>query len=259
MPPILIDLARRRPLFPKPAFTWDGIYPHLKNVPTENGTYDNDARKVEFLHRTGSALRLVRCGKKPDTGWQHQLLAFLVAAISPRCSTITILDVGGGLGIGYVELLARLRLTSNLTYHVVELAGMCAAGKELFADDLAINFHNSLALPNENIDIVYLSGVLPYIEDYCALLKQLAGFSATYLLLTQLAAGGFPTYAARQLNLPNQVLPYWFLNLDEIIEVVSKAGYSLIYEGQGGPEYDQSNYPESYRIGKMRNLLFVRH
>jgi len=60
------------------------------------------------------------------------------------------------------------------------------------------------------------------------------------------------------LNLPGQVLAYWFLNVDEISKILAAVGYSLAYDGLVGPMYDQSNYPESHRMGRMRTMLFVR-
>jgi len=59
--------------------------------------------------------------------------------------------------------------------------------------------------------------------------------------------------------LSGQVLPYWFLNMDELIHLIEVGGYSLVYKNQHGPEYDQSNYPEDHRIGRMKTLLFVHH
>ena len=107
-------------------------------------------------------------------------------------------------------------------------------------------------------DIVYANSVLPYIEDYAALLKKLAGLGARYLLVARLAGGSYPTYATRQLNLKGQVLPYWFHNTEEIKGILRSSGYALAYEGLTGPEYDQRNFPASHRVGRMRNLLFRR-
>jgi putative methyltransferase (TIGR04325 family) len=221
-----------------------------------NGTYNNEIRISEFRERTKEALILTRAGKQPEIIW-HQPLGLLVASIYSNRRKTVVLDFGGGVGLGFVELLAKLPVNAEIQYHVIDLEGMCVAGKQIFADDQRINFHTSLPTLDEEVNIVYVSSVLPYIEDYSGLLKQLAAYNASYILLTQLAAGAFPTYAAKQLNLSGQVLPYWFLNLGEVVEIVTTSGYSLVYEGQAGPEYNQSNYPESHRIGRMYTLLFA--
>jgi putative methyltransferase (TIGR04325 family) len=257
LPPLIIDLLRRGSPFSRPAITWEGAYSHLRNVPTSNGFYDHEARVSDFVNHTRSLIALMHAGKKPNSSW-HEDLGLLVASISANRDRTTVLDYGGGVGQAFVQLLCTVRCRPLIRYHVVDLERMCAAGRQLFANDSRIQFHTTAPALEGEIDIVYASSVLPYVEDYVALLRQLAAFKAPYILLTQLAVGRFPTFAARQLNLSGQVLAYWFLNLDEVIEVVVACGYSLVYDGQAGPEYDQRNYPKMYRIGRMHTLLFVR-
>jgi hypothetical protein len=86
----------------------------------------------------------------------------------------------------------------------------------------------------------------------------LAALRAPWLVLARTAAGDIPTFATRQLNLPGQVIPYWFVNRNEIIDLLRGEGYQLALEGLADREYDQSNFPPAYRIGRMRNLLFAR-
>jgi putative methyltransferase (TIGR04325 family) len=254
---LLVDLIRRLSPYRQPPFTWEGIYPHLSDVPTENGTYNCDDRIAEFLEHTGSMLALVCAGEKPDPGW-HGEVGLLASVISASRSKVRVLDYGGGLGLAFIQLLATVHGNAAIEYHVVELEKACTAGRQLFADDSRIHFHTSLPSLRDGVDIVYASSVLPYMEDYAELLRQLAALNAPYMLLTQLAAGNFPSYATKQLNLGGQILPYWFLNLEEVIGIVTASGYKLVYEGQAGPEYDQSNFPKTHRIGRMLTLLFVR-
>lgn len=227
-------------------------------MPTKNERYDNDARIAEFIEWTRQGKASIAAGKAMNVScaW-HEALALLAASIAPE-QDIRVLDFGGGVGLGFLQLLASLRSNTTVTYHVVELENMCIAGRKLFADDSRIHFHTAWPTVDGKIDIAYASTVLPYIDDYRGLLRQFASVQAKYILLNQLAAGAFPTYAAKQLNLPGQALAYWFLNLQEVIDVLAADGYSLTYETQVGPEYDQSNYPARYRLGRMRTLLFVR-
>ncbi len=257
VPPILIDFLRGRPLFPGTEKIWDGIYPHVTAVPISRPAYDNEARVAEFVDRTRSALAAVRKGKLLGLEW-HSTLSLLAASILHNRTEIRVLDFGGGVGLAFVELLGSLRTNAAIKYCVVDLEKMCVAGRELFADDSRIQFHVDIPPLQNKVDIVYASSVLPYTEDYAVVLRNLAALNAPYLLLTQLAAGEFRTYAAKQVNLAGQTLPYWFLNIKEVLGIVAAAGYILAYESQAGPEYDQSNYPEEYRVGRMRNLLFVR-
>lgn len=255
-PPLLIDLARGRPLFPKS--TWEGIYSQLGDVPANNASYDYSPRIEEFVDYTRSALDSLKAGHVQHSGW-HEPLGLLSAAIARGRGQIRVLDFGGGLGIAYVYLLSAIRNNAEVRYEVVDLENMCQAGRQLFANDPRIHFHSSLSTFSGPLDVVYLSGVLPYVDDYSTLVRTLAGLGPSHILFTQLAAGEFPRYAAKQLNLPGQVLPYWFLNIHEIINLVTAEGYSCAYAAEAGHPYDQSNYPVTHRVGHMKTLLFVRN
>jgi putative methyltransferase (TIGR04325 family) len=256
-PPLLLDLARGRPLFSKPLATWEGIYAQLREVPTENASYDYSSRIEEFVTHTGSALTLLKAGKAQHPGW-HEPLGLLAASITRGRDQLHVLDFGGGVGLAYVQLLSALRSDVVVRHDVVDLENMCQAGRRLFADDPRIQFHTSLPALAGQLDIVYASSVFPYVDDYAALVRALVGLGASYILFTQLAAGEFPTYAARQLNLSGQVLPYWFLNIHELISLVAAGGYSWVYSAEAGPQYDQRAYPPTHRLGRMKTVLFVR-
>jgi hypothetical protein len=103
-----------------------------------------------------------------------------------------------------------------------------------------------------------MSSVLPYIDDYRALLQRLARLGAPHLLLTQLAVGHFATYAARQRNLPGQTMAYWMINQGELVDNLNACGYALAHESQAGPYFAQDNYPAHMRVGRMWNMLFIR-
>jgi putative methyltransferase (TIGR04325 family) len=253
-PPLLLDLIRRRLSSPRPSFIWEGIYPHLWDVPTECGTYDG---VEEMLEEAQHSLQVARAGGKPYICW-HNTIALLAATKCAQSGLVRVLDFGGGMGLGFIQLLVTLRCNAAIEWHVVELENMCVAGRQLYSDDSRIQYHTSLPEICEGVDIVYVSGVLAYIEDYAGLLRNLASLNAPYLLLARTAVGRFPTFAARQLNLPGQILPYWFLNLNEVEEILAGTRYSLVHDVWVGPEYDQSNFPETHRFGRMRDLLFVR-
>ena len=60
------------------------------------------------------------------------------------------------------------------------------------------------------------------------------------------------------MNLPGRVFPYWFLNLGEVIQIMTGAGYRLASDGHGEHHYDVSNFPETHRVGRLRTVLFAR-
>jgi putative methyltransferase (TIGR04325 family) len=256
VPPILLPLLRGRSTSWKPRFIWRGIYSHRRDVPIENNSYDDTAEVQAHYDWTRKGLDLVRAGKPPYL--RHEVLAVVAAMTGVSTGAVRILDFGGAVGSGYVQVLGALPKGIAIQYHVVDLPKMCAAGRHLFANDPRITFHTCLQSLDGALDIVYASAVFPYIDDYPGILRQLASTKASFILLGQLAAGDFPTFAARQMNLGKKILAYWFLNRNEIVPLLAKSGYELVYEGTGDREYDQSNFPDTHRIGRMRNMLFRR-
>ena len=236
--------------------TWDGVYPRLRDVPADGSSYDDERRIGEMRRFARSALAMQRAGTDP--GLWHDALAVLAGVIAAERGAVEVLDVGGALGTAYIHLLATLPSFVRIRVSVIDQEKMCAAGRELFADDARITFDTSLDGQRGAPDIVYANSVLPYVEDYAGFLRKFAALGARHLLIARLAGGSYPTYATRQLNLAGQVLPYWFHNTEEVKGILRNSGYELAYEGLTGPDYDQRNFPASHRVGRMRNLLFRR-
>jgi len=254
-PPILVESYRRLNQV-RQNYTWEGIYQHMRDVPTVNASYGYSERVREMSVQAAGFLADMRAGQIACL-W-HDFLASVAATTSASSGKLRVLDFGGAVGSGFIQLCTVLPKATTLEYHVVDLPEMCAAGRILFADEPRIYFHTAVANVIDKPDIVYVSSVLQYIEDYAERLRTLAAVGARWLILARVATGNIPTYATRQLNLPGQVLPYWFLNRDELVNLLQHGGYRLAHEGLADREYDQSNFPETHRIGRMRNLLFVR-
>jgi putative methyltransferase (TIGR04325 family) len=255
-PPVLLDLLRGRPPVPAPCFIWEGIYAHLRDVPSHLGTWDFADRGKDCVEEVHAFHASMAAGiLNVDQNDAMELLASTVAA---ERGEVRVLDFGGGVGMAFLKLTATLRVAARVRYSVVDLEGMCEAGRSLFKGDDRIDFHTSIPPLAGQLDIVYSSSALQYVDDYPGTLRKLAALHAKHVLLTFLPAGPFKTYAARQLNMEGQVIPHWFLNVGEVVDLVCSGGYTSVYDGRYGPDYDQSNYPESHRLGRHRELLFVR-
>jgi len=247
---------RGRRLFAGPELHWEGIYGHYCDVPVRPDNYDDEIQVKRHYEWTRAAMDKVRAGKVPYL-W-HRVLAVVAAMASSRTGSVRVLDFGGAVGSGYVHLLGTLPKHVAIDYRVVDLEKMCVAGRQLFGADARITFHTALPDDDRSPDIIYLNSVLQYVEDYRGLLTKLASIQADFILCTRLAAGDILTYATKQINLANKTLAYWFLNRSEVIGVLTGAGYSLVYEDLDDQEFNQNNFPEMYRIGRMRVMLFRR-
>lgn len=253
LPPLVTDLMRREVARANPI--WEGIFPNLEAVTGVTRAYDVPTEVGNHLEVARTALETVKAGNKIRV--HHEALGVVAGQIYAQRGAVKVLDFGGSTGLGFVHLLDTLPDTGKVEYHVVDLKGMCEAGRTLFHGDPRIHFHETLPALATPPDLVYLRGILPYISDYRTLLKQMAGLKSGYVLMAQLAAGKIPTYAARQVNLPNVKLPYWFINIDEIISLMGDCGYNVQYNGWEESKHHQENYPETHRIGRMRTVLFT--
>lgn len=236
--------------------TWAGVYDHLRDVPVCDGTYD-DERRIDEMREQAAGMRAdIRAGKKLLL-W-HDALAQTAAMVAADTGDVRVTDFGGGMGTGFLQLISALPPETDVAYDIVEMAGMCAAARKLYEDEPRVRLFTSLQRNTPVPDIVYVNSVLQYIDDYPGTIRELASLNAPWLLLARTAVGVFPTFATAQLNLPGQVLPYWFLNRDEVVGILNQSGYKLVFEGRGGICYDQSNFPATHRVGQMSNLLFAR-
>jgi putative methyltransferase (TIGR04325 family) len=250
-PPILLEAVR-----PAAGSTpvWSGVYAHRREVPTHRDEYSGELID-EMVATTSAALSRVRSGRKPYL-W-HEPFALVAGALALRVPNLRVLDFGGATGSGYVQLLSSLPRGARVEYLVVDSAVMCEAGRSIFAGDARIRFSETLP-PAGAVDLVYVNGVFPYIDDYAAKIGELAALDAEQIFLARLAAGANPTFASRQLNLPGRVFAYWFLNLDEVTSILSRAGYQLACDSFVDGHYDQSNLPETHRVERFRNVLYAK-
>jgi putative methyltransferase (TIGR04325 family) len=168
------------------------------------------------------------------------------------------MDFGGGLGISYLCLKAALQHSDAIDYTVIENRTICEMGKQIFEHDPHIRFCSEL--PSEtDADIVYVCSALQYVDDYRGLLNRLCAYTAQYVFLGKTSAGDIPTYATAQMNVEGSIIPFWFLNIDELTQVLASAGYSLIFSNVLEREYPQENLPESHRLKHACNLVFARN
>ncbi|HET9956226.1 MAG TPA: hypothetical protein VFQ61_17080, partial [Polyangiaceae bacterium] len=125
----------------------------------------------------------------------------------------------------------------------------------IFADDQRIEFHEDVsAVPTA--DIVFMSGVLQYIEDYPGVLRDLTErFHPRLFVLTLLPTGSFPTFASAQVNLEGSTMPAWFFNEAALLDQFGALGYELVLRGAATLEFDMSDFDPAHRLDGMSNWI----
>jgi len=236
---------------------WTGVYARYEDVPVSGPGFDGATWTAITRSHTERALADLHRGASPRATGDRALLPELAADVLAARGAVRVVDFGGGMGIGYIDVRARCG-PADVDYVVVETEAICVAGRSLFGDDPAIRFVTSLTEVAAGADIVYVSSALQYVREPIALLRTLAGFGARYLLLVNVSAGDIPTYAAAQRNVPGSVIAYWFLAADEISGALRAVGYEPRRATLSERRLTGFAVPRRYRIARGRNLLFER-
>jgi putative methyltransferase (TIGR04325 family) len=245
---------------------WEGIYssfsqcPKGKEISWSKRWVDQQTEKIKKLKTD------IKKSAEYVIGYKTSLLPVLTAAAGASLNKdkLKILDFGGGLGNTYLLMNSGCIRQLDFEFHIVEGEQICKKGKELFKDDRRIHFYSALPQEIEKFDIIHCCSSLQYIEDWKGLFKSWAAYEPVYILIADLPAGKIPTYATVQ-NYYESKIPYWFFNIDEIIEAMNAAGYSLIFKSAFNDKrlgieqpMPQDNFPKEYRLGETCNLLFIR-
>lgn len=246
---------------------WEGIYSNFEECPKSGEGFQGKTWTSRSRARINKLLNGAKEKKTIPSVVVYcaSLLPFLVALVSERSKKggVGILDFGGGLGFTYIPVIYGC-LKQSIDYHIVESKNICQVGRCIFKDDRRIHFHPSLPKKRQRIDIVHLGSSLQYIDDWKALIKNLAGYNPQYFLFTDLIAGNIPTYVTIQ-NYYDSKIPSRFFNVKEVVNQMSSVGFWLLFNSiyrttflGKEQELPQQNFPKKLRLRHTCSLLFSR-
>ncbi|HXQ73873.1 MAG TPA: methyltransferase, TIGR04325 family [Pyrinomonadaceae bacterium] len=245
----------------KEPFIWDGVYESFDQVPVVGRGFMSDAWLADMERYTRTAVAALRRGEvgvPENVPPYHALLAMLIASVPVVDRPVRVLDFGGGMGIGLANVRRCMAAGTELEYLIVDNEESCERGRRLLEEFSSVKFMSELPRDVESVDVIVLSSVLQFVEEYEKLLNDLAAFRPAHWLFTFLPAGDIPTFASAQLNVPGSVLPVWFFNVDELTEIVEKFGYQLVFKSTLDRVFDMSNFPLTHQLPRQCNLLFRR-
>lgn len=151
--------------------------------------YDSDA----ILTRATEAALAVRDGRGaferdgvvfPEPELPFPLLAALLRTAARSDGQLRVLDFGGALGSTYYQSRSFLDGLVVVRWQVVEQPHFAARGTELFGNDV-LGFSPSIADAVKSVspNAIVLSGVLQYIPDPVATLRELAAIGAQTIVI----------------------------------------------------------------------------
>ena len=244
----------------KQPFIWDGIYERFDQVPVLGQGFASAEWLSDMERYTRSAVMAIDdgAGIPENVPPYHALMASLIASVDATHQPVRVLDFGGGMGIGFANVIRCLSANSKLDYLVVDNEASCTRGRQLLKDFPSVRFATGLPEESTCVDIMVLSGVLQFVADYEDLLTILAKYQPSLWLFTFLPAGDIPTFVSAQRNVPNSILPVWFFNLDELTKRIAALGYRLIFKSALDRVFDMSNFRPTHQLPRQCNLLFRR-
>jgi putative methyltransferase (TIGR04325 family) len=260
IPPFLTTIYRNY----KNGFTgfyiWKGVYKKYQDVPQAGNSYYAENLARETAEYTKSLLNSLRTQRSLPyhINDENTYLPVVAAMILDKKKKVSVLDLGGGMGVGFISLLSCIGEVKPLEYLIIETPAMSKLGEELFRGDTRIRFLTEFPPSLADLDIVYINSALQYFETYRETLKKLSAYGPEYFLFVKFSAGEIPTYATSQKNLRGTTSAYWFFNVEEIIQCMLSLGYALKYKSVLGRVYDQSNFSPEYRLNQACNLLFSK-
>jgi putative methyltransferase (TIGR04325 family) len=260
----MIDRVIRYASRTRRPFIWEGIYSQYQDVPSNGAGFDSEEWISNTRQSTANALEWLSCqpnGIPYDIPSYHSLFSLTVALLKQQRERLRVLDFGGGMGMAFANLLRSLGETPNppIDYLVIDNERSCEGGASLFNEKRSVQFSSTLPPDLGDVDLILLSGVLQFVEDYKSLLEKLAAFKPSYWLFTFVPAGDIPTFASGQKNVPGSTIPVWFFNLDELLQIMRSLGYHLIFKAAMERKFDMSNFPPTHQLSQQCNLLFHRN
>jgi putative methyltransferase (TIGR04325 family) len=196
--------------------------------------------------------------KLPRLGRAHALMPLVAALLAGKRSTsepFRILDFGGAAGVDFANLLAAVRDTSNIRYHVVDFPKVCAVGRRQWQDDARISFHDTLPASAE-FDLVYGWSSIHYVADPLQLLTQFTRYTPRAIFIAGSPFRSGKAFVRAQVN-QSVRFPQWVLSLGDVERRMNECGYYLAYHVAGEDDYNVDNYPSAYRVPNSASLLFL--
>ena len=246
---------------------WEGVYPsfHAATSAVVGSGFLGDVWRTRSLAAARECLEALEAGRPiPEFRKQnHLLLPAVAATMMATRDRLRILDFGGGLGIGYMALVEGIpHAATRVDFTIVDLPWTVDEGRRLLPG--AVRYMD--ALPGEEeFDLIYSVSALQYIENWRMTLGALLDCRADFILLSDVFAGEIPTFVTLQ-NYYGSRIPHWFWNFEELLEVCSAAGYTLVTKEFNtaarrcalGDTLRMDHFPKTHRLWQSLHLLLRR-
>jgi putative methyltransferase (TIGR04325 family) len=262
IPPIILDLRNRLRTFMSSSKSqekcgFEGDYKSWEDAQKDSTGYDSR----EILDRVKNALLKVKKGEavyerdsvifdKVQYSWP--LLAGLLRVTTDHNNYLGVLDFGGSLGSSYYQNREFLSGVRRLRWCIVEQPSFVEVGQQFFSNnDLVFYEDIHSCVQQEEINVILLSSVLPYLEKPHEMLREITGLGIEYIIVdrTPFLTDGRKDLLTVQ-HVPSFVYkasyPAWFFEKTGFLQIFLDNRYGLVAEFDGS---DRVNIPGSVYKG----------
>jgi putative methyltransferase (TIGR04325 family) len=227
-PPLFLDLYRAARTYLGVGRHFEGHHSRFQDAESLGAPFGN-AWICDAVEETRTALQ----STQGIDASRYSLFPFMVSVLAHRrARPLVVMDYGGGPGIAYARALKSAHNLENVEHYVIEMEWAIRHGREMFAGIPAIHFCESIPENVENIDILLIEGVLQHMENYRPEIARLCKLEPKFILVVDLFAGSFQTFAATWNLDGGAKTPHWFFNRDEIVDLLKELGYVLLFSAE---------------------------
>ena len=249
-----------------PFFVWEGVYNSYQEAAgrAEGAGFGGSTYRQRSINAAQECIAALSQGIPipPFHKQRSTLLPCTVAMILSRQQEAKIIDFGGGLGIGYMTLQESLPGSlERIRYNILEVPEVAQVGEKLLTGNVCyINSFSGI----EQTDLVHAASSFQYVEDWKGLIQTFAAVHSEYILLSDVFAGAFDSFATLQ-NYYESKIPHWFLNLCELLQAFEDCGYELLMKTYATSRradavdvLPMDNFPEHLRLPQTLHSLLQK-
>jgi len=172
---------------------------------------------------------------------------------------IKVLDFGGGTGLQYFSLKNLFLHPENVKWIVVDSKRLADLSQDLHDENISF----SEEIVDDEVDILFISSTLHYIDSYKKLLTVLLEKRPKFVQLERLHAGSIekPFVTMQDVGSFESRTPIWCASVDEIVNIFTEHNYELMIkfpiESETYPESSySSDVPKELQIPYSLGLAF---
>jgi putative methyltransferase (TIGR04325 family) len=239
-------------------FWFSGNYPNFESAANNSTGYDSN----EIFKKVAEASLAVKQGKakferdsvlfyKDD--YSSPLSIFLFYIISRNNNILKLLDFGGSLGSTFYQYKPILNYLKELQWSVIEQKQFVEFGKKNLSNS-QLNFFFSLKeyFQVNNANVILLSSVMPYLENWKSILNEILKYKIKFLIIDRtpfFLDEKMPTRITIEkvpVSIYDASYPAIFFNQTEFEQIIL-AKYKKIFEMDGKDQLELKDTKVKYK------------